>query len=54
MGVILLGAGIWALGWIFGVARWRRFMVLAAIWALALIAHLSLPAGPCAAAAFWR
>ena len=45
MGVILLGAGIWALGWIFGVARWRRFMVLAAIWALALIAHLSLPAG---------
>ena len=43
--VLALAAAIWALGWVVDVAPRRQFMVLAGLWAAAILAHLLLPEG---------
>lgn len=45
MGVLLLAAGFWALGWVMGVPVVRRVWALVGLWALALLIHLVLPEG---------
>lgn len=45
MGVVLLAAGLWALGWVMAVPVARRVWMLAALWAGTLIVHLALPEG---------
>ena len=45
MAVFLLAAGLWALGWAMSVPVARRVIVLGALWAMALLAHLVLPNG---------
>jgi hypothetical protein len=45
MGVVVLAAGFWALGWVMGVPTARRLWVLLGLWAAAIAVHLALPEG---------
>mgnify|MGYP001111236418 FL=1 len=45
IGVLLLLAGLWALGAAFGTPRRSRLMAMAAVWALAGVGLAALPAG---------
>lgn len=45
MGVVLVAAVVWGLGWVMGVPIARRLAVLAVLWAVALLSHLVLPEG---------
>lgn len=45
MGVVLLAAGFWALGWVMGVPVTRRLWSLLGLWAAAIAVHLTLPEG---------
>ena len=45
MGVVLLAAGFWALGWVMGVPVARRLWGLPGLWLAAIAVHLTLPEG---------
>jgi len=45
MGVVVLAAGFWALGWVMGVPVARRLWGLLGLWLAAIAVHLTLPEG---------